>query len=321
MLRGEKLSYQVEMPIVMNNGGLGDHICAMPAIFALLENYPQLTPTYYIHSYFKPLFRVFMKYRGHRYKKKNLQFIERGTSYEFKQALYFSERQHTSMRRSLINFAFQCYLDREPLNDLEAAYPTFDYRYVPLEAFKLPDRFVVVCSGYTAPARAWSGVEMNKVIEWLSETGYTPVFLGSSQVAPGISGNFDGEVAFEKGLDLREKTSLIQAAAILGAAKAVVGVDNGLLHLAACTSTPIVAGFPTVDPAARQFIRPNGKRMENVKVIVPDESLTCRWCQSRINFVAKHDFKECYYGDYKCRDHMSGEKFIEALKELLEVKK
>lgn len=317
MLRGEKLNYRVPMPLVMNNGGIGDWIACMPAIYALLKNYPQLDLKYYIQKPFITLFKAFMAHAGYKIAKKDLITLVPNASLEFTQALYLTQAPHTSMRTHLVDFAFQCYLDRPPLDDAERAYPTFDYTSVPLERFGLPKDYVVVCTGYTAPARAWSSKEINKVISWLSQNGYTPVFIGSSNVSPGVSGVFEPDIKFDKGLDLRESTSLIQATAILGQANAVVGVDNGLLHLAACTSTPIVAGFPTVDPEQREYIRPNGVRMENARVVVPEVSLKCRWCQSRLNFVTRHDFKQCYYGDYKCRDHMSGEKFIAALKDLL----
>jgi ADP-heptose:LPS heptosyltransferase len=105
---------------------------------------------------------------------------------------------------------------------------------------------------------------------------------------------------------------LIEALAIINKASLLVGVDNGLMHLAACgeNGTPIVGGYTTINPEYRDL--PNLRES-----IEPDEELSCRFCQSKYNFAFLHDFRTCMYGDLKCVSQMTAGKFIKASAKVL----
>ena len=100
--------------------------------------------------------------------------------------------------------------------------------------------------------------------------------------------------------------------AIMGKARAVVGVDGGLLHLASCTDVPIVAGFTVVKPHLFTPTR-SGVFGNNFYTVVPEADLGCRFCHSQINFINHGDVSTCFYLDNKCLDQMDGYKFINQL--------
>jgi ADP-heptose:LPS heptosyltransferase len=93
-------------------------------------------------------------------------------------------------------------------------------------------------------------------------------------------------------------------------AAATLGLDNGLLHLAACGPAPVVFGLTTADPRHRTPPRSEGER---TIVLTPPESLTCRFCQSRMRFLVGHNFDRCIYEDYACTKTLTGELYLRAL--------
>jgi ADP-heptose:LPS heptosyltransferase len=82
---------------------------------------------------------------------------------------------------------------------------------------------------------------------------------------------------FEDVIDLRDASPLLESLKIINYAKFIVGVDNGLFHLAGLTQTPIVAGYTTVAPELRMPYR-NNKLGWNVGPCVPQSEW--RFCQS-----------------------------------------
>lgn len=197
------------------------------------------------------------------------------------------------------------YLKLEPIN---------------VDKFELPEKYVVVTTAYTSDTRVWNVKSVNETIDYIISKGYVPVFLGKS-FAPayknvGLKGKFT-EVDYTKGINLIDNTSLLEAHGIMSKAKAVVGLDNGLLHLAALTETPIVYGFTTVASEHRLPYRHNELGW-NCFVVEPPKEVKCRGCQSNWNFAdEKVDFRFCPYGDYVCIDSLESKLWIEQLEKVL----
>lgn len=202
-------------------------------------------------------------------------------------------------------------------------------------------RYVVVTTGYTAPTRRWKETEVNVFCKRIKEHGLTPVFLGKKANELGIKhknikneegttldAEFQEGVDYSVGIDLRDKTTLIEAANIMRHAKAVVGLDNGLLHLSATTNVPSVWGFTSVQPGHRLPYR-DGKMGKDMVVIAQPQSLGCRYCQSKMHYIYGHDYRKCFYQSeknydskkiqplpYQCLDYMKAESFVKALETL-----
>ncbi len=182
--------------------------------------------------------------------------------------------------------------------------------------------FVVITTGYTAEVREFPANTINEIATWCKENNLGVVWLGKKDTPTGsaytIKGAFNSKIDYSQGLDLIDKTSLLEAAYVMSKAKAVIGVDNGLLHVAGCTDVHIIGGFTTVSPDIRIPVR-NNELNYKFTSIVPKESLSCRFCQEKTNFLFNHDYKFCMYKDKLCVQDMTSDKFIEALKAVVNV--
>jgi hypothetical protein len=94
-----------------------------------------------------------------------------------------------------------------------------------------------------------------------------------------------------------------------------VGLDNGLLHLAACTPGNVIFGYNIASPEHRRPWR--GQYDERtVDVTLTADELPCNWCQSRQKMMLNHSFHQCLYGDLKCVDMLfedDGKRFCDAI--------
>lgn len=306
---------KLDLTVVMQNGGLGDHIACLPAIRALHKQPNTRKIVHGVQHYFIGLFKHFME--NYKLPSKPITTLHPGRTYTFKgHTAILMEKPVNSLATSLVDFAFMCFLNRQPTTKDDRSYPKLSPIEATVRRIELPKRFFVLSTGFTSPARVWKAVYVNEVARYLKGRGITPVFLGSSTTQEGVAGNFDETIDYSIGLDLREQTSLVGAGTVIARSEGIAGVDNGLLHLAGCTDVPIVAGYTSVEPELRMPIRDNtpGK---DVRVIRQPKSLACRYCQSRFPKVPNHDYKDCLFDDFACQEYMTGERFIAEIEEVL----
>jgi ADP-heptose:LPS heptosyltransferase len=302
-----------EVNILFNDGGLGDNIARMPAVRYLKDNYPFLKINLFVPDYFfdlannlLPGINVIRYSEGHKNWKGGIP--QRQTKGIF-----------TNFATHLTDHAFYVLCNKQ-VPDSEKNYLKLSLDDLDISRFNLPERYVVVTTGFTAPVREFLPRVINEIVYFLRGRNVTPVFLGSKDAVVGngdkIVGNFNNEIAYERGIDLINQTSLLEAGKVIANAEAIVGLDNGLLHLAGCTEVPIVAGFTTVDPFHRLPYR-HDQLGWNCFTVVPDESLNCRFCQSNWDFKFEHDYKFCYYKDYKCVKKNKAQDYITHLKAIV----
>ena len=157
--------------------------------------------------------------------------------------------------------------------------------------------------------------ELKKLCDYIKEKGYTPLFLGNTETnyddKDKIAQNIDFD--FSTGIDLRNKTTIKEVINIIAKCKTIIGIDNGLIHLAAMTKIPIVAGYTMASPELRMPIR-NNKLGYNIYPVLPD--IECQGCQDKWQ-LDNHNFNECYFEHYDCTSKMSAEKFIAELEKIL----
>lgn len=223
------------------------------------------------------------------------------------------------MKTHLLDYAFHVLCDKHvPFSDKN--YLQITPNLINIGKFNVPKKFVVITTGFTAPNREFLPEHINAVTDYVKSKNYGIVFLGKKETATGskhtIKGNFSTEIDLSKGLDLIDKTSLLEAAKIMHESAGVIGLDNGLLHIAGCTQTPIIGGFTNVNPDVRMPVR-NDVLGWNYYTVVPPKSLACRFCQSNLNFIYDFDFKNCYYKDYACLKQLSANLYIEQLEKIL----
>ena len=189
---------------------------------------------------------------------------------------------------------------------------------IDISEFNLPEKYVVITTGYTSDTREWNSKSVNEVSSYILSKGYTPVYLGRSYTKAyheiGITGKFNAN--YDNGVNLIDKTDLFQAHSIMNSASCTLGIDNGLLHLNGMGQGRAIWGFTSVLPEHRLPYK-DGIQGKDCLVVMPTEKeLSCIGCQSRMNFAdTSHNFTKCFYYDYKCIDMMGSNRWIEKLKE------
>jgi ADP-heptose:LPS heptosyltransferase len=224
------------------------------------------------------------------------------------------ESWHSTLRTHLVDHAFHTLCDVTPtIKDKSYLQLPDNYN---IHKLNVPPKYIVITTGSTVPVREWPAAQVNSVINWIRQQGLRIVFLGKQHVSKDIIGHFDAKINYHLGINLIDKTTLLEAHAIMSNAVAVIGLDNGLLHLAACSSVPIVAGYTTVSPKYRLPYR-NNKLGWNCFAVEPDKDLDCRFCQSSCIINYEQDFRRCFHADYLCTKQLESKKWIRALKKAL----
>ncbi len=301
---------------VFLDGGVGDHIGSLVAIDYVTKKYPWITPLVWVPTYLKDFAKhVLPKVKDiHAFsemkEKYNQHLPTKTTKWD---------GNLSAMKIHVVDYAFLKLCDENPSLD-NKNYLQIRPDEIDISMLRLPEKYIVITAGYTAKVREFPASHVNKIADFALSKGYTPVFLGQTKTETGtahvIEGNFNQEVNLAAGVNLLNKTTLLEAAKIMGNAKAVLGVDNGLLHVAGCTNTLIIGGFTTVSPEVRMAVR-NGILGWNYFPIEPDKTLPCRGCQEKTNFLYGHDYRDCIYNDYVCTTQMTANKFIANLERLL----
>lgn len=308
-----------EFNVCSNFGGMGDMIARLPAIKYIHDNFRHVSMNVFWHDYFVELAEFLLPSSP---RLVHWKFSEMDNANKLQPLVTFDPNRVHSWSMHLTDLAWVILLDRLPSNKIDKRYikapSAFDAIYgTELERLKTP--YVILTCGYTAPTRQWLPQYINETARELKSLGYTPVFLGSPDPKElgnnhQIQARFSTEVDYSLGINLIGKTSLVEALGIIQGAKAIMGVDNGLLHLASCTETPVIWGFTSLEPYRRLPVS-NGPQAH---IFPSRKKVPCRGCQSRV-FYVHHDWRKCPFGDYQCLHEMTSKRFISSFKRLLKL--
>lgn len=309
------------MNFIFMQGGVGDHVGSLVPMKYIADNYPWIKILLWVPDYFLE----FAKHSLRDYPKMgifNYSAMKDWYNHKLPTKTTKWDQVISPMKIHTVDYAFLKLCDELPREE-DRKFLQVDTNLIKQDLPNEP--YVVITTGFTAEVREWPASEVNKVIDYLRFHGIAPLFLGQTRTQTGskhiIEGTFKDEIHYEKGINLIDRTTLLQAAKIMSGAKAVLGVDNGLLHIAATTRAPIIAGFTTVTPMIR---RPYGiEEQSRWHCITPDLSLECRFCQQNTNFILGHDYRNCLYKGKNqkktnvCTTQMTAEKFIKTLSNIL----
>jgi hypothetical protein len=198
-----------------------------------------------------------------------------------------------------VGFAYYANLTPPPA---DAMLPMLDLPKESLPAELQNKRYVVIPVGNQAPARKTTGKHLNPIIDHIKGKGMLPVFLGKADLLDNgkITSTFAGDIYYKRGLDLRDKTSVVEAATIMQHAVCTVGLDSGLLHVAALMKdSKIIFGYNITTVAHREPRRNWGY---TINLNVTETDIECAACQSRLRNFPIHQFDQCLYGDTRCID-------------------
>lgn len=287
-LRGVPVCFPV------NEGGLGDFISWIPALQWVAEECPHVHGHLLVHGFLLDLAKHFFD----RYEHWKVGHI--GTDWQKipgdMMILGFPPGDNPSIfnamssRLSIPGWAyFVNTIDIPPGWDV---YP--DLTGVPEvpEKMKPEVPYVILTPGATALTRTVPGHYWNGVVEWILNEGMEPVVLGRSHLTEGLPVTFTDGFPYEKCYDLRDKTTTLEAAALMRNAFATVGLDNGLLHLAACTGGNVIFGYNITSVESR---RPRMRGGRLIEVALSREELACIGCMTNMKLTMPHDFRFCLY--------------------------
>jgi hypothetical protein len=188
----------------------------------------------------------------------------------------------------------------------DAYLPVLDYPVERLQPKlkRLAKKYVVFTCGGTTQIRTMQGSHINPLIEHVKALGLTPVFLGKRDLlgTGKVTTSFADDTKYSEGIDLRDQTSVKDAALIMQHAACTVGLDGGLLHLAALMKdSRIVFGYNITSIEHRVPRRTHGK---TVNVTLTKAELPCIGCQSQWKSIPNHTYDKCFYRDDPTRDSM-----------------
>lgn len=301
---------------MFNSIAMGDVIAAVPTVKYMVENYYTDPASYFVvaKQHFRPLFPFVPETNFKDYDKKDnfwgMPSILLGLINKKKET---GITRLTPKHMHLSQFASIMLADR--------ILPDKDLNYVSLEPVDINHfnidftNTVVLVTSYRDKTRMWESSAILEIAEWLKSRGVTPVFIGKTDTEQDIRENIIPKTSLPQdvsayGVDLRNKTTIPELASIFRQTKAVCGLDSGPIHLAGTTNVPIICGYTSVSPEHRIPIRKEGKTYP----VTPD--IECIGCESRwrSNFW---NYENCYYGDAKCCQQMTSDKFINILSTII----
>jgi ADP-heptose:LPS heptosyltransferase len=304
--------------ILFDNGGLGDSIAWLPALKYIYDQHPHTILNVWIPDYFLQYAQSCLK--GTESRIRLFKWSEKDKYELGHPTRSFAHNIYTNLGAHMTEHAFQILVNTQPDDKNDYNYLKPDLKHTKIDKYNLPQKYVVVTTGYTSDTRVFLPQYINEITTYLNNKGYTPVFLGKTATTTGskyvIKGSFATEINYSAGINLIDKTNLFEATKVLQNSTAVIGLDNGILHLAGCLDVPIVGGFTTVKPEHRMPYR-NGILGQGYYPVVPPESLKCRFCQSNWQFTINHNFTNCYYGDFQCTLDLKSEFYIKELEKIL----
>ena len=307
---------------VFSGAGIGDWMCYMPAMLWLAKFCPWIRGRIYVAEFFcdfaRNVMRDYPDWRVHPAERIN-DFVEPNSVFRGPSISVGGRSPGFQLLNGtgghLVDVGFAYFTNQFPPPPGADLFPVLDLSDVPEIA--LPSRYVVFTTGGVTPVRTVPGKFWNPIIDWVKSKGMTPVFLGKSNMAGCVDVNFPDDCDYSKGINLRDKTSLLEAAKVMRNALCTIGLDNGLLHLAACTDAAIVAGYNIVHPKQR---RPNRATGEWREIYLTQDELACANCQTEMKTLPTHTFKQCLYGTKDCLDILfanNGKRWIDAIESIL----
>lgn len=293
IFRAHSKGPQTEVNFVVANAGIGDYICYLTSLEWIAKNHPQVLGRIYVGDFFLPIaanvFKKFPKWKVINRSELTEDIITGRPTFA----------PHTDYPDRLgmhsVDLGYVYYANMNPAPSDGYHYPKLDFTDMDLGVPASP--YAVMTPYATNPTRTLDAKAFNGIKNYLIDRGITPIFVGKKDITDVRKVHLDPKYDFSGGVDMTNQTTLLSAAGLMSRAKVVVGLDNGLLHLAAMTDVPIVFGFTVSSPEHAKPRRQIGK----IYSIYPNpEDLPCMFCQSRMRFVYNQDFGYCPYDDYAC---------------------
>jgi hypothetical protein len=293
---------------LVTDGGIGDLLCALVPIDYILKNCPWLNVLIWVPDFLKDFTKHVLPPNAC-----VRNFTEGSKKYDKRHTTITTKwlGQHTPMKTNAVKYSFHNLCDYSPTIE-ECSYLKIKPELIKISQFNLPEKYIVMQGTFTEKVKSMPINTFNSLVDYFNSKGYSVVVLGSSHTIAGVrSGDIHSNIGnydFTKTINLINKTSMLESAAIISGAKLFTCMDGGMMHIGAFTDTPILAGVTFVTPEHIGPIR-DGVKNKNCFFVEPDSTLACAGCQSKNILRYNIDFRDCIYEDFLCLNHMTFEKF------------
>ncbi len=313
---GEDLGFREGTPAlrypinyVMNDGGLGDYVNYAAATTWVAKNCPWIDGHLFLPNYLVPLMRDihadFDHWRVWPGEKANDHLVE-GASI-VGPSIHVNGKNINPQLLSVIgahpiDVGFAYFAGATPApRDLMLPRLDYDRHKLPSKIKQIKGPYAVFTTGSTTQSRTVLGRHLNPVLEYTKSLGITPVFIGKENfVGDGKNTVSYSDFKFDLGVDIRNQTTVKDAACVMQHAAFTLGLDNGNLHLAALMNdSKLIFGYNITSVEHR---RPRRNWGATINIAVPKEVLPCTGCQSQWRQFHTHAFDKCFYQDVKCVD-------------------
>lgn len=300
--------------LIITDGGAGDLILALVAVNYNITHFPETHFQVWVPDYLLTLAKhVLPKGSTVRpFSKAKAKFRHEipGLTTEW-------TSDHSPIRTHPVDYAFHMLSGRHIYRLEDKSYPQVRPEEVKLPA--LPDKYVCMMAAPAEPCKQMPLVTANEIISFVKSKGYKVVFLGREKAEAGlkdfvIKGRIM-DLDYSQGINLINKTDFLESAAIIAGAKAYIGMDGGLTHLAGFTDTEIVAGYTLADPIHLAPIR-KGSQTYKFHAIEPEEGTFHRYYQTYHSGFTKVDARQ-FPGWEGVVATMTPDKFIDVLSKIL----
>jgi ADP-heptose:LPS heptosyltransferase len=255
--------------IFLRDAGLGDIICSVPAARELMKRHPGATFIYNCHEDFTALPRLY-GIADRVTALKPIGLVGHWYGWLIAGFYQFSHGDPLVVRTTVKDFCDQFNVpgtDEHPPLAIPAALRERAKKILAAKNLN-PESLIVIHPGPTMPVKEWPPELWAQLVARLRAEGFTNI----AQLGVGrhiARGNV--EVTPVAGaVSLMDMLSLEEAVAVIGLARLHIGIDSGLLHIAASAGTPLVGIFGNTLP--HFLIAENHRRTFAVSTV------ECRGC-------------------------------------------
>jgi len=302
------------LPVILKTGkrpvifsrytGMGDIICTIPAVRELMKRHPGLTFIYNCHADFAEVPRL----AGIASRVTSLKSIGLvGYWYFFLLAGFYHFAHGDDTPGQVAREPMVAEFLRQFQLPVADAHPTLTVpsaakeKVRSLMAQKKLDAsgLVLIHPGPSWPVKEWPREHWTKLVAGLRERGH----MNIAQLGVGRYMNF-GEMTVTPiagTVSLIDALSIEDCFAVIQQAKLFIGIDSGLLHIAACTRTPAISLW---GPTAPEFFY--GKTIQQDFVV---SNIACQGCYHRLPRL--HWITGCPY-DIRCMKELSVDQVLSA---------
>ncbi|HBG71689.1 MAG: hypothetical protein A2W93_06740 [Bacteroidetes bacterium GWF2_43_63] len=192
----------------------------------------------------------------------------------------------------IVDRYFRAVRKLQVVNDEEGLDFFFPKDYNPEITKNLPDKYIALAIGGTYATKRYPA---EQIIEFVKSMSLPVILLGGK--SENETAGLIEKSCSEKIINLCDKLSLTESAAVIGKSKIVISNDTGMMHIAAALHKPLISIWGNTVPAFGMYpYFPEG--LENRSEIVENKNLRCRPC-------SKLGYKKCPKEHFRCMKDIS----------------